>query len=195
MEHLNEYLDFIRTVEGIKSVTRTAWTKTGRQESTAEHSFRLALLSLTLIDEFPELDTKKVLSMCLIHDLGELYTGDIPAISNTDPLAKFKQEYLDICRIFQILPEPKRSEFLSLWKEYNNCSTPEAHLVKALDKAETILQHNQGKNPPDFDYAFNLTYGASYFKGDPRLEELRSILDAETNAVIEHTQEKENHHL
>lgn len=49
MEHLNEYLDFIRTVEGIKSVTRTAWTKTGRQESTAEHSFRLALLALTLI--------------------------------------------------------------------------------------------------------------------------------------------------
>ena len=92
-------------------------------------------------------------------------------------------------------PEPKRSEFLSLWNEYNNCSTPEAHLVKALDKAETILQHNQGKNPPDFDYAFNLTYGASYFKGDPRLEELRSILDAETNVVIEHTQEKENHHL
>lgn len=91
--------------------------------------------------------------------------------------------------------EPKRSEFLSLWNEYNNCSTPEAHLVKALDKAETILQHNQGKNPPDFDYAFNLTYGASYFKGDPRLEELRSILDAETNVVIEHTQEKENHHL
>ena len=98
MEHLNEYLDFIRTVEGIKSVTRTAWTKTGRQESTAEHSFRLALLALTLIDEFPELDAKKVLSMCLIHDLGELYAGDIPAISNTDPLAKSKQEYLDICR-------------------------------------------------------------------------------------------------
>ena len=73
MEHLNEYLDFIRTVEGIKFVTRTAWTKTGRQESTAEHSFRLALLALTLIDEFPELDAKKVLSMCLIHDLGELY--------------------------------------------------------------------------------------------------------------------------
>ena len=108
MEHLNEYLDFIRTVEGIKSVTRTAWTKTGRQESTAEHSFRLALLALTLIDEFPELDAKKVLSMCLIHDLGELYAGDIPAISNTDPLAKSKQEYLDICRIFQLLPEPKR---------------------------------------------------------------------------------------
>ena len=160
MEHLNEYLDFIRTVEGIKSVTRTAWTKTGRQESTAEHSFRLALLALTLIDEFPELDAKKVLSMCLIHDLGELYAGDIPAISNTDPLAKSKQEYLDICRIFQLLPEPKRSEFLSLWNEYNNCSIPEAHLEKALDKAETILQHNQGKNPPDFDYAFNLTYGS-----------------------------------
>lgn len=43
-------------------------------------------------------------------------------------------------------------------------------------------------------HSISLT-GASYFKGDPRLEELRSILDAETNVVIEHTQEKENHHL
>lgn len=108
MKHLRESLDFIRTIEGIKSVTRTAWTGTGRQESTAEHSFRLALLALT---------------MCLIHDLGELYTGDIP----------------------------------------------------------------------DFNYAFNLTYGASYFEGDPRLKELRDILDAETKARITHTQEKENH--
>ena len=107
MEHLNEYLDFIRTVEGIKSVTRTAWTKTGRQESTAEHSFRLALLALTLIDEFPELDAKKVLSMCLIHDLGELYAGDIPAISNTDlpasPRAKTVRISFPVERIQQLL--------------------------------------------------------------------------------------------
>ena len=173
MKHLRESLDFIRTIEGIKSVTRTAWTGTGRQESTAEHSFRLALLALTLLDEFPELDARKVLSMCLIHDLGELYTGDIPAIFNTDPQQKSDQEYEDICRIFHKLPEPMRSEFLSLWKEYNSNSSPEAHLVKALDKAETILQHNQGQNPPDFNYAFNLTYGASYFEGDPRLKDQR----------------------
>lgn len=99
MKHLRESLDFIRTIEGIKSVTRTAWTGTGRQESTAEHSFRLALLALTLLDEFPELDARKVLSMCLIHDLGELYTGDIPAIFNTDPQQKSDLEYEDICRI------------------------------------------------------------------------------------------------
>lgn len=58
MEHLNEYLDFIRTVEG-SNLSPALLTKTGRQESTAEHSFRLALLALTLIDEFPELDAKK----------------------------------------------------------------------------------------------------------------------------------------
>ena len=44
-----------------------------------------------------------------------------------------------------------------MWKEYNEESTPEAKLIKALDKAETIIQHNQGKNPPDFDYEFNLS--------------------------------------
>ena len=67
-----------------------------------------------------------------------------------------------------------------LWEEYEACRTPEARLVKALDKAETILQHNQGMNPPDFDYAFNLSYGAEYFRSDKVLQRLRSLLDIDT---------------
>ena len=54
---------------------------------------------------------------------------------------------------------------LALWREYNANATPEARLVKALDKAETIIQHNQGRNPEDFDYRFNLGYGKEYFEG------------------------------
>ena len=52
--------------------------------------------------------------------------------------------------------------------------------MKALDKAETIIQHNQGANPAGFDYGFNLTYGAAWFRDDALLRELRSLLDAET---------------
>lgn len=69
---------------------------------------------------------------------------------------------------------------MALWREYEEAATPEARLVKALDKAETILQHNQGQNPPDFDYDFNLDYGKGLFLGDPILRALRAELDLET---------------
>ena len=87
---------------------------------------------------------KKVLSMCLIHDLGELYAGDIPAISNTDPLAKSKQEYLDICRIFQLLPEPKRSEFLPVERIqqllHPGSKSGERHWIKQKRSCNTIRE-------------------------------------------------------
>lgn len=184
MNQLESYLNFIKTIEGIKSVTRTAWTESGRHESTAEHSWRLAMLALVLKDEFPELDSYKVLTMCLIHDMGELYTGDIPAIENPCAEDKESREHEDVSKIFGTLPEKTGTKLLELWEEYSEAATPEARLVKALDKAETILQHNQGKNPPDFDYGFNLSYGKKYFKDDSRLNVLREVLDKETKELF-----------
>lgn len=180
MEDLEHYLAFIKEAERLKSVLRTAWSASGRRESTAEHTWRLALLAGILLREYPQLDGQKVLMMCLIHDMGELYEGDISASLNPDPEEKYQMEYDGVLKVFGLLPEVQREEMISLWKEYNDNSTPEAHLVKALDKAETIIQHNQGDNPPDFDYDFNLGYGAEYFMEDPLLLELRAMLDAET---------------
>lgn len=184
MNQLESYLNFLKTIEGIKSVTRTAWTESGRHESTAEHSWRLAMLALVLKDEFPELDSYKVLTMCLIHDMGELYTGDIPAIENPCAEDKESREHEDVSNIFGTLPEKAGTKLLELWEEYSEAATPEARLVKALDKAETILQHNQGKNPPDFDYGFNLSYGKKYFEDDSRLNVLREVLDKETKELF-----------
>jgi len=69
---------------------------------------------------------------------------------------------------------------LALWDEYEAAETAEARLAKAFDKLETILQHNQGDNPPDFDYAFNLNYGTEYTDLDPLVTEFRRILDEQT---------------
>lgn len=60
-----------------------------------------------------------------------------------------------------------------------------ARLAKALGKLETILQHIQGDNPPDFDYRFNLEYGRRYTEGDPLLARIRGILDEETEVRAE----------
>ena len=86
------YTDFIKEAEGLKSTLRTAWTAEGRQESTAEHSWRLALFAGVMCREFPELDREKVLMMCLVHDLGERYSGDISAALRPDAGDKLNQE-------------------------------------------------------------------------------------------------------
>lgn len=182
MEKLQQYIRFIQETENLKSVLRTAWSAGGRQESTAEHSWRMALLAGIFLEEYPQLDGKKVLMMCLIHDLGELYGGDISATLRPDPDDKYREEYEAVQKVFGLLPEAQGKQLLGLWREYNDNSTPEAHLVKALDKAETIIQHNQGKNPQDFDYGFNLQYGAEYFREDALLKKLRSELDEATKA-------------
>lgn len=183
MDDLEKQVAFIQEAEPLKSVVREAWTSTGRRESTAEHSWRLALLAGLLAPGF-QVDPGKTLMMCLIHDLGELYMGDISAASNPDEAHKHREEERDVRRVLSLLPGAQQAELFALWQEYNENATPEAKLVKALDKAETILQHNQGKNPPGFDYEFNLDYGKSYFSGNPVLLKLRELLDEGTAAHL-----------
>ena len=64
----NEYLGIIRCIAGLKERTRHAWTRDGRQESVAEHSWRLALMAYFLRDRFPDADLTRVLLMCLLHE-------------------------------------------------------------------------------------------------------------------------------
>lgn len=184
MKNLNEYMDFMKAAESLKSVTRTAWTSEGRRESTAEHSWRLALMAAVFLEEFPQLDKYKVILMALIHDMGEIYTGDISANSVFSSKEKEEAERRDIQEVFGMLPDRHRDFYISLWEEYESGVTPEARFVKAFDKGETILQHIQGKNPEGFDYKFNLSYGKKYFQGDEKLEEIREFLDEETKEKI-----------
>ena len=73
------YLSILSVAERLKCNTRHSWTSSGRHESVAEHSWRLALMAMLAADEFPDLDMDRVIRMCIIHDLGEAFTGDIPA--------------------------------------------------------------------------------------------------------------------
>ena len=184
MEKLIRYLRFIREAERLKNVLRTAYTSEGRHESTAEHSWRLALLAAVLTGERPELDMQRVVLMCLIHDLGEAFDGDVPAIAQTAPGVKAASELAAMERLTRLLPPEAGAPIREIWEEYEACQTPEARWVKALDKAETIIQHNQGANPAGFDYAFNLTYGSEYFDDGALLSDLRLLLDEETGRHV-----------
>ena len=74
-----KYIEFLNVIEKLKCNTRHSWTSSGRQESVAEHSWRLAVMAMLCADEYPNVDINKVIKMCLIHDWGEAITGDIPA--------------------------------------------------------------------------------------------------------------------
>ena len=184
MNNIDKVIRFIKEIENLKSVTRTAWTKTGRRESTAEHSWRLAMLLMVLREDFKDLDIDKAIKMSLVHDLGELYDGDISAKLQNDNDNKAYMEEKAMRRMLTILPENLAENIYDLWKEYNECSTKEAKLVKAMDKLETIVQHNQGNNPEDFDYEFNLQYGKQYFMDNEILEYMRYIIDENTKESV-----------
>jgi putative hydrolases of HD superfamily len=176
-------LDFLRRTEALKSTLRSGATASGRQESTAEHTWRLCLMAMVLADGVEGVDALKLLKMCLVHDLGEAVGGDIPA---TDPRAadKTAQERRDLESLTAPLPPARRDEILGLWEEYEAGTSPEAILAKGFDKLETILQHNQGRNPPGFDYAFNLAYGARHTARHPLTAAIRAVLDEDTRARV-----------
>ncbi len=171
-------LAFLRRAEGLKHTVRSAHTSTGRPESAAEHTWRLCLMALVFAPYFPDVDFERLIKICIVHDLGEAVHGDIPApLQEGDKAA---EERCDLLELLEPLPEARRDEIVALWDEYEAARTPAARLAKALDKLETLLQHTQGKNPPGFDYRFNLDYGRRYTSDDPVIVALRAVIDKET---------------
>ncbi|MBP7241553.1 HD domain-containing protein [Amaricoccus sp.] len=173
------YLAFFRAAGRLKDTLRNSWTRQGRRESVAEHSWRLALMAVALEDELPGIDHKRLLQLLVLHDLGEAIRGDVPAPMQ-DGTDRKAGERADVAAIAAALPPGPAARIRALWEECAAAATPEARLVKGLDRIETCLQHVEGANPPGFDYAFNLTYGREHTDGHALLAALRAPVDAAT---------------
>ena len=174
-------LEFLRAAEALKTATRSGWTSAGDPESVAEHTWRLCLMALALHPSFPDVDFTRLIKICIVHDLGEAIGGDVPAPEQARrTVGKAADERRDLLQLLAPLPDALRAEITGLWDEYEAARSPEAKLAKALDKLETILQHTQGRNPADFDYRFNLTYGRQYTADHPVLVAVRALLDEAT---------------
>ena len=173
-------MQFLREAERLKNVYRTSWTSGGQPESTASHTWRLCLSALVFAKQFPEVNFERLVKICIIHDLGEAIGGDIPAIHQNANAPKAEQERKDLLTLLEPLPVELRQEIVGLWDEYEAATTPEAKVAKALDKLETLMQHNQGANPPDFDYLFNVGYARKFTDAVPLIAEIRKDIDEET---------------
>ena len=196
---LGGVLDFLRAAERLKVVTRSAYTSAGDPESVAEHTWRVSLLAILVARACSEIDVVRLLKICIVHDLGEAVGGDIPAPEQARRLAaglptgKGADERRHLLTLLQHLTPALRDEIVELWDEYEAAVSPEARLAKGLDKLETLLQHIQGKNPPDFDYAFNLQYGREYTGSPTLVAALRSLLDQETARLAQQLSISQDH--
>ena len=104
-----EFLDFMSLAERLKCNTRHCTNSQGEPESVAEHCWRAALMALLLEPEFPGVKMERVVRMCLIHDLGEAVTGDIPSFLKTAADEATEEEAVE--RLLAPLPEALRLEF------------------------------------------------------------------------------------
>ena len=138
---------------------------------------------VTFADLLPGVDHLRLVKLALIHDLGEIYAGDVPATRQSADDGRDARERADFRRLTEAVPEPVRTELRGLYDEYAAAETLEAKLAKGFDKLETILQHTQGDNAQDFDYRFNLGYGRDRTDAHPLLTELRAMIDTETRAL------------
>ena len=135
-----ELLDALSVAERLKDATRHCYTKNGRHESVAEHSWMMTLMAFFMKDEFPEIDMNKVIQMCIIHDLGECFTGDIPTFEKTKANEKTEENLL--YSWVRTLPENYANEMIALYEEMAERKTIESKIYKAIDGLEALIQHN-----------------------------------------------------
>ena len=152
-------LEALRTVECLKDATRHCYTSGGRRESVAEHSWRITLMAYWVSDKFPEADLEKLMKMCLIHDLGEAFTGDIPTFDKTE--ADEQKEGALLNEWVRSLPQPFADEMQALYQEMEERKTLEARIYKALDNLEALIQHNESDISTwiPLEYDLQMTYG------------------------------------
>lgn len=144
-DKLVQIIDFMHEAGHLKTTYRFGANAIFDGDSSADHSWRLALLSFILAEETNlEIDGYKALKIALVHDLAEALTGDIDArLIDSKAISKDtkrKQEKNAIKKLIKNLPEKSGRQIESLWNEYGAAKTPEAKYIKALDKMETQIK-------------------------------------------------------
>ena len=138
---MQQIIDFILELEKLKGVTRkTRPIGLERYENSAEHSWQIALLAASLVTfAEPGTNIDHVVLMLLVHDIGEIDTGDTIVYAEEGWPERKAAERAAVTRIFGMLPDPQRSKFMSLWDEFEEGATPEARLAHTADRAMPVL--------------------------------------------------------
>jgi putative hydrolases of HD superfamily len=148
-QELKMKISFLRETEKLKSVFRVNKTLDGRFENSAEHSWHAALMAILLEEYAPcDLDMLKVTKLLLIHDIVEIDAGDT-WLFEEDQREKQGLETVAANRLFSLLPEKQKEEFINLWNEFENHTSEEAKFAAVIDGIQPLLNHLITGNPDD----------------------------------------------
>ena len=169
MSNLNKTVDFITEIEKLKSVTRSNRTLDGRFENSAEHSWQGAIAAMVLQDYYPErLNMEKVMSMLLIHDLGEIYAGDTWVFDDEKKLHSHDRELESIEKTMSILPEEKYLNMKNSWLEFEKGQSAEARYARVIDALVPLINHLE---------VSELNYNPDHISSEMVLEKKKFIKD------------------
>lgn len=195
MHKQQKILNFLHQAEKLKTVLRHSWLSSGRRESVAEHTWRMALMAMVFyryLEKKNRLSLEKVLKMVLVHDLSEIYAGDVPAwkkyrINNKGwKKARHKKELTAISKLVEPLLSVQQKEIMGLWLEFEALKTKEAKFVRALDMIEGNIQHNEAplKTWNKGDHRIHFTRGVKECKYDKFLKAFRELGNKEARIKI-----------
>lgn len=177
-------LALFQTVGELKRVKRAGWVRAGilEPESVADHSFRCTFIAMILSDLL-KLDFKKLLKMAVIHDIAEAETGDITPHDGYSQKDKMEKEHLAFLKIFKDIP--LSGAYIDLWIEYEAQITPEAIIIKNIDKLEmAITAMEYQKENPSSDLA-EFVDEAERHIDDPKIKQIFQELNKQGKATLQ----------
>jgi putative hydrolase of HD superfamily len=139
-DSIEQVVAFVLELDKLKGVERkTRPLGLTRYESSAEHSWQIAMLAASLAPFAGAVDMNRVIAMLLVHDIGEIDTGDTIVFAEGGWEERKADEYRAVERIFGMLPSARGAEFLALWQEFEENVTAEARFAHAVDRAMPVL--------------------------------------------------------
>lgn len=143
-QRLDKQLAFALEIDKVKNIFRqTHLSGNGRNENDAEHSWHMAIMAYLLREYANEtVDIGKVMLMCLIHDIVEIDAGDTYAYDEEGIKTQKAREAAAKERIFSLLPEEQKQEFIALFDEFEACETAESKYAHAMDNLQPLLLNN-----------------------------------------------------
>ena len=149
LERLQQQLAFTNELEKLKATHRNNRTLDAyRFENSAEHSWQGALMALVFREYIPEeVNLEKVMSMLLIHDLGEIYAGDTFIFDDEGKSDSYDREFESLKISLDKLPSDQQDSFLELWQEFETGNSIEAKYARVLDALVPLLNHLEVAQP------------------------------------------------
>ncbi|MFC5631877.1 MULTISPECIES: HD domain-containing protein [Streptococcus] len=154
MTNLQDQWSFFNEVEKLKTITRQNQTLDNRFENSAEHSWQLALMAITLREYFSELvNMEKVMLMLLLHDVGEIGVGDTSVFDEIGKLDSYERELASVTQTFSFLPMEQKEYYLNVWQEFEKGNSVEARYARCVDAIAPLMNHlliaEKGDNPDE----------------------------------------------